>query len=100
MKAQMMFCSVKLEKSLMSSDMTNDESQHQTKIDMQDDVLQCDYLEVIEVPRQCQEKCSNFSIDYILGNCNKKESHFDSAKVHYDWLNYTRYRPPKLQSEY
>lgn len=62
-------------------------------------ILQYDCLEVIEVPQKCAEKRSNFSIDYILGISEKKADvgNFDQRSAQYDWLNYTRYKPPKLQ---
>lgn len=78
----------------------NDKNQSESEMKNPENVLPYDYLDVIEVPQQCQEKRLNFSIDYILGNDDKKESHFNHAKIQYDWLSYTRYRPPKLQSKF
>lgn len=65
-------------------------------------LLQYDCLEVLEVPQRCAEKRSNFSIDYILGISEKKTQvcSSDQSNPQYDWLNYTRYKPPKLQSKY
>lgn len=62
-------------------------------------LLQYDCLEVLEVPQRCAEKRSNFSIDYILGISEKKTQvcSSDQSNPQYDWLNYTRYKPPKLQ---
>ncbi|XKL64565.1 hypothetical protein PGB90_004651 [Kerria lacca] len=54
-------------------------------------------LEMIRVSEKCPEKRSNFSIDYILGTDEKKKTNYDNVHVRYDWLNYTRYKPPKLQ---
>lgn len=55
-------------------------------------------LEMIRVSSdEGATKKTNFTIDYILGTDlqKKRESTVDR---NYDWLNYTRYRPPKLQS--
>lgn len=65
-------------------------------------LLQYNCLEVLEVPQKCAEKRSNFSIDYILGISEKTTQvcSYDQSNAQYDWLNYTRYKPPKLQSKY
>ena len=68
-------CSLKLGKSIMLMEKANEKTQQ-------------------ERPQQCQESRLSFSIDRILEN-DKEES-----KVQYDWLSYTRYRPPKLQSKH
>lgn len=50
--------------------------------------------------KQFQSKC-NFSIDHILnvaGERNKPEDEADGEKK-FEWLNCTRYKPPKLQSK-
>lgn len=66
-------------------------------------IFQYSCLEMIRIARshQCPAKRSNFTIDHILGKQETKneENCTDSANVRYDWLTYTRYKPPKLQSK-
>lgn len=55
-------------------------------------------LEMIRVSEDKRStKKTNFTIDYILGSDLKRRRE-STADQHYDWLNYTRYKPPKLQS--
>lgn len=57
-------------------------------------------LEMVQVPSKCTEKRANFTIDYILGTNDKQDQNLNAIETHYDWLHYTRYRPPKLQSKF
>lgn len=44
-----------------------------------------------------------FSIDYILnkaGETNNENDTDNQNSQHYDWLNCTRFKPPKLDSKY
>lgn len=67
-------------------------------------IFQYSCLEMIRIARshQCPAKRSNFTIDHILGKQETKneENCTNSANVRYDWLTYTRYKPPKLQSKW
>lgn len=66
--------------------------------------------------RQNNNRFSNFTIDHILNRAGEKYSKLEinlSEKINnnhnlnsekmifpiFDWLNYTRYKPPKLPSE-
>ncbi|XP_065203888.1 homeobox protein vab-15 [Planococcus citri] len=60
-------------------------------------LLQYGCLEMVRVPQKCTEKRNNFTIDYILGTNEKSDQNLNTIEPHYDWLHYTRYRPPKLQ---
>lgn len=66
-------------------------------------IFQYSCLEMIRIARssQCPAKRSNFTIDHILGKQETKneDNCADSTNVRYDWLTYTRYKPPKLQSK-
>lgn len=80
--------------------------EHFEKSSSFDRVEEC---EEMKIPAKCvSEKRNNFSIDYILGITRPNEQQSpqrdeenckDEMKAQYDWLHYTRYKPPKLQSK-
>lgn len=67
-------------------------------------IFQYSCLEMIRVSRsEYPAKRSNFTIDHILGKqdtTSNEENYTASPNIRYDWLTYTRYKPPKLQSKW
>ncbi len=58
-------------------------------------------VQMIQLSERKTTKRSDFSIDFILGNEAKAPQNFPPfTDARYDWLNYTRYKPPKLPSTY